>query len=459
MKVLIIGHGPGGMTASGTLRIWDRNAEITNIDTKDFDLYHPCATPYVIGGKFKDLGNSDAIKEHIPYEKMKIKHLHRHLVEKIDRAAKKVQVKNLNTNERFELEYDKIILATGSYNTSPPIPGVKEGKNVFSLKWLEEAEEIRLAAEKAKKVVVIGASAIALEVGCELAERGLDVTIFVRSRVLRQSFDPDYSKLIVDLLSAKLPEHLTIKVGENVKEVVLDENGMAYKVITTNDEELETDFVFAAAGVKAETSLAKDAGLEIGVTGGLKVDKYLQTSDPDIIGIGDCTETVDLVRGDPLSSMLATCAVHMGRIAAYTIAKPGEVEFPGTLNNFIVPFVDLNVGSIGYNIVTAEEKYGEGNVLSVKIKTTDRPHYMPEAREIYFKVLVVKETGKIVGAQGIGYNLVTDNLNIVSIAIQADMTYKQLLEADLCYAPAINETIYPVTQALEMVARRLLRKR
>ncbi|MCK4895916.1 MAG: FAD-dependent oxidoreductase, partial [Candidatus Heimdallarchaeota archaeon] len=199
MKVIIIGHGPGGMTASGTLRIWDRTAEITNIDTKDFDLYHPCATPYVIGGKFQDLGNGDAIKEDIPYEKMKIKHLHRHLVEKIDRTAKKVQVRNLNTDERFELEYDKIILATGSYNTSPPIPGVKEGKNVFSLKWLEEAEEIRLAAEKAKKVVVIGASAIALEVGCELAERGLDVTIFVRSRVLRQAVDPDYSKLIVNL--------------------------------------------------------------------------------------------------------------------------------------------------------------------------------------------------------------------------------------------------------------------
>jgi len=458
MKVIIIGHGPGGMTASGTLRIWDRNAEITNIDTKDFDLYHPCAAPYVIGGKFRDYGNEDAIREDIPYEKMKIKHLHRHLVEKIDRTTKKVQVKNLNTDERFELEYDKIILATGSYATKPPIPGT-DGKNVFSLKWLEDAERIRKAAEKAKKVVVIGASAIALEVGSELAERGLNVTIFVRSRVLRQSFDPDYSKLIVELLSAKLPEHLTIKVGENVKEVILDENGIAYKVITTNDEELETDFVFTAAGVKAETTLAKESGLEIGETGGVKVDKYLLTSDPDIVAIGDCTETSDLVRGDPLSSMLATCAVHMGRVAAMTIAKPGQVEFPGTLNNFIVPFLDLNVGSIGYNIITAEEKYGEGNVLAVKIKTTDKPHYMPEAREIYFKVLVVKETGKIIGAQCIGYNQVTDNLNIISIAIQADMTYKQLLETDLCYAPAINETIYPVTQALEMVARRLLRKR
>jgi pyruvate/2-oxoglutarate dehydrogenase complex dihydrolipoamide dehydrogenase (E3) component len=98
-------------------------------------------------------------------------------------------------------------------------------------------------------------------------------------------------------------------------------------------------------------------------------------------------------------------------------------------------------------------------VLAVKIKTTDLPHFMPSAREIYFKILVVKETGKIIGAQGIGYKLVTDNLNIISIAIQADMTYKQLLEADLCYAPAINEAIYPVTQALEMVARRVLRKR
>ena len=459
MKVIIIGHGPGGMTASGTLRIWDRDAEITNIDTKTFDLYHPCATPYVIGGKFCDDGDEDAIREDIPYEKMKIKHFHRHLVEKIDRDAKKVQVRNLNTDERFELEYDKIILATGSYATKPPILGAKEGKNVFSLKWLDDAEKIRKAAEKASNVVIIGASAISLEVGCELAERGIHVTILVRSRVLRRAFDPDYSKLIVDLLSQKLTEHLHIKVGVNAKEIVLDDNGMATKVITTEDEELPADFVFAAAGVKAETTLAQDAGLEIGPTGGIKVDKYLQTSDPDIIGVGDCTETIDLVRGDPLASMLATCAVRMGRVAAMTIAKPGEIVFPGTLDNFIVPFLDLNVGSVGYNIITAEEKYGEGNVLAVKVKTTDKPHFMHGAREIYFKILVVKETGKIIGAQCIGYDHVTDNLNIVAIAIQACMDYKQLLEADLCYAPAINESIYPVTQALDMVARRLLRKR
>ena len=119
----------------------------------------------------------------------------------------------------------------------------------------------------------------------------------------------------------------------------------------------------------------------------------------------------------------------------------------------------MNVGSVGYNIITAEEKYGEGNVLAVKVKTTDKPHFMHGAREIYFKILVVKETGKIIGAQCIGYDHVTDNLNIVAIAIQAGMDYKQLLEADLCYAPAINESIYPVTQALDMVARRLLRKR
>ena len=457
MKVIIVGHGPGGMTASCTLRVWDRNAEILNIDTKTFDLYHPCATPYVIGGKFCDDGDEQAICEDIPYEKMKVQHLHRHLVEKIDRENKKVLVRNLDTDERFEREYDKLVIATGSYATKPNILGAKEGKNIFSLKWIEDAEKIRKAAEKAKKVVIIGASAISLEVGCELAERGIDVTILVRSRVLRKAMDPDYSQLIVDLLMEKMPEHLNIKVGVNAKEIVLDENNMATQVITTEDEVLETDFIFAAAGVRAETTLGKEAGLEIGETGGIKVDEFLVTSDPDILALGDCTETIDLVRGDSISSMLATCAVRMGRVVAMTIAKPGEIRFPGTLDNFIVPFMDLQVGSVGYNIVKAEEKYGEGNVLSVKARTLDKPHFMPGAREIYFKILVVKETGKIIGAQCIGYNHVTDNLNIVALAIQNDMTYKELLEADLCYAPAINESIYPVTQALEMVARRLLR--
>ena len=146
----------------------------------------------------------------------------------------------------------------------------------------------------------------------------------------------------------------------------------------------------------------------------------------------------------------------MARVAAMTIAKPGTLTFPGTMNNFIVPYIDLRVGSVGLIKKAAEDAGFE--VVSAKIKTHNKPRYMPDAEELYFKILADKNTGKILGAQAIGPDSITDNLNVISLGMQNEMTFIELLQSDLCYAPAVNETIYPVTQALEMISRKMLRR-
>ncbi len=450
MKVVFIGHGSSGWTAATTLRAWDRAAEITVIDKKDYDAYHPCAMPYAIGGLWED---ESPLIESMNYQMMKIDFLRRHEALKIDRQNRKVTAKNLENEEIIDVEYDYLVICTGSKAKTPPLPGI-DGKNVYALKWIEDSAKIREAAANASKVAVVGASAIGLEVATELAHKGIETVVLARSRIMRLLIDPDYANETVKLLEEKLPK-LKILVGLGINEIVLDENGMATKV-TTDQGDFECDFVVNATGVQPEVTLAKEAGLEIGESWAIVTDNELKTSDPNILAVGDCAETTHLVSKKPINSAIATCCVRMARVAAMTIARPGTLKFPGTMNNFIVPYVDLRVGSVGLIKKAAEDAGFE--VVSAKIKTHNKPPYMPDAEELYFKILVDKNTGKLLGAQAIGPDSITDNLNVVSMGLQSEMTFQELLEADLCYAPAVNETIYPVTQALEMISRKMLRR-
>jgi len=450
MKVVVIGHSTAGWIASTTLRAWDRQCEITVIDMKNYDAYHPCAMPYVIGGLFED---ESPIIETMNYNMMKINFLRRHKATKIDRENKKVFYESLETGESFEAEYDKVLVCTGSTAKLPPVPGI-EGKNVFTLKWIEDSAKIRQAAEKASKAVIIGASAIGLEVATELAHRGIETAVLARSRIMRLLIDPDFADFTIKYLEEKLPK-LKFYSGIGIQEIVLDDNGMATKVLTDQGE-FEVDLIVAATGVRPNVGLAKEAGLKIGETGAIIVDEEVKTSDPDIYALGDCAETVHLVSKKPINSAIAPPAARMARTAAMSIAKPGNLKFEGTLNNFIVPYADIRVGSVGLIKKAAEE--AGFNVVSTKIKTHDKPTYMPDAKEMQFKILADKDTGLLLGAQAIGNDAIKENLNIVSLALQKKMTFKELLEADLSYAPAVNETIYPVTQALEMTSRKILRR-
>lgn len=450
MKVVVIGHSTAGWIASTTLRAWDRQCEITVIDMKNYDAYHPCAMPYVIGGLFED---ESPIIETMNYNMMKINFLRRHKATKIDRENKKVFYERLETGESFEAEYDKVLVCTGSTAKLPPVPGI-EGKNVFTLKWIEDSAKIRQAAEKASKAVIIGASAIGLEVATELAHRGIETAVLARSRIMRLLIDPDFADFTIKYLEEKLPK-LKFYSGIGIQEIVLDDNGMATKVLTDQGE-FEVDLIVAATGVRPNVGLAKEAGLKIGETGAIIVDEEVKTSDPDIYALGDCAETVHLVSKKPINSAIAPPAARMARTAAMSIAKPGNLKFEGTLNNFIVPYADIRVGSVGLIKKAAEE--AGFNVVSTKIKTHDKPTYMPDAKEMQFKILADKDTGLLLGAQAIGNDAIKENLNIVSLALQKKMTFKELLEADLSYAPAVNETIYPVTQALEMTSRKILRR-
>ncbi len=450
MKVIIIGHGATGWTCASTLRLWNRSAEITVVDSKSYDVYHPCAMPYAIGGLFP---NEEPLMEKVNYSVMNINFLRFHRALKIHRDSKVLLVEDMNSQKTKELPYDYLILTTGSRAWVPPIKG-SNASNIYTLKWIEDAKVIREAAENASKVVVVGASAIGLEVGTELAHRGLEVVILeLMPKILPRAMDPDFADTITEELLSSF-DNLKILTDVKTEEIVSDTEGRATKILTDKGE-FEADFVVMATGVRPNIDLAKDANLEIGKFGAIVVDDKMFTNDSHILAAGDCAQAKDMVTGQPTVSLLASYAVRMARIAAMTLAKPDTLLDIGTLNNFIVPFHTLRIGSVGLNSNDAKER--GYSVVSGKVKTHNKPAYMPDAKELTLKILVDKNTKLLLGAQAIGPDSITDNLNIVSLAIQNKMTVIDLLNADLCYAPAVNETIYPITQALEMAARKLLR--
>lgn len=450
MKVVIIGFGTAGWLTAVNLRMFDRKAEITVIDSKAYDIYHPCSMPYAIGGVIPD--ESELI-ENFNDKLMKIQFYRRHKALNINRDAKTIDVKNLETEEVLTINYDKLVLATGSKTWSPPIPG-RDAPNVYSLKWIEDSQKIREAASKASNAVVIGASAIGLEVGTELARRGVNTVIVeLLPHILPKALDADYAEYLTEETLKALP-NLKILTGVKTDHIALNDEGFATQVITDHGT-FDADFVVMATGVRPEVSLAKDAGLEIGQYGGIIVNEFMQTSDPDILAVGDCVQTVDMIDDSPTLALLASSAARMARVAGINLANPGKISFIGTLNNFIVPIHDLRVGSVGLTTTVAKER--GYNIQVGKIKTTDKPEHIPGVKELLFKVIVDKGTGRLLGAQAIGSDTITDNLNIVSLAIQNKMTVVDVLNSDLCYAPAVNDTLYPVIKALEMIARRLLK--
>jgi NADH oxidase (H2O2-forming) len=452
-KIVIVGNGPAGLSAAGAARIKDRTAEITVVDTKDYDTYHPCAMPFVIGGY---LPSVDSIIENLNYEMSKIKLHKSSLVEKIDIKAKKASVKN-QTGEELILDYDKLIICTGSSVFIPPIPG-KDLGNVFSLKFAEDAEAIKKVADakEVKNVVVVGGSAIGIEVASELAHLGKKVAII---EMQPQLMPFKISKAFATIVEKNLEESgISIKTGMLVKEITGKDKAKA--VVYGNDETKETidaELVVLATGVRANIDLAKSIGLKLDEKHqAIEVNNKMETSIADIYAAGDCIVTDNFVTQAKTLAQLAGPATRQGRVAGINAAG-GEAIYPGSVNSFIVSSRTFYVGLVGINDEQAKEMGIE--VITQKMTAPIRPHYMPTSKEITLKLIVRVDDGKILGLEAIGEEKVDVNVNYITIAIQAGMTVYDLMDIDFCYAPAVSETIYPLVKAADGIIRKLERKK
>jgi NADPH-dependent 2,4-dienoyl-CoA reductase/sulfur reductase-like enzyme len=447
-KIVIIGLGTGGLYSSRAASRFDRKAEITIVEKRSYDMFSPCGLPYAIEGvveSFEDL------KHTVPSTRQ-LKKLLRHEALSIDTEGKRVQVKDLESGEASWLDYDSLVISTGSQPTILPIPGAKEllGHGVHVVTNPENAEALRDAALESKRAVVVGGGAIGLEIAIALKELGLEVWVTKRSPPpFPRNLDPDMGKIISEYLEEK---GLHILFGKGI-DVINGEDCVESVVIA--GETIPADIVVMAVGVRPESTLAEKAGISM-ERGGILVDERMETSVEDVYAIGDCVRSFSGIDGEPSYVALATTAFKQAAVAGVNAAG-GDAAYDGNLGTFVSFIGDLEVSCTGYNSAAAERNGFK--VVTGRANMQIKPRWMPGAKDISVKLVVDSETGRILGGQAIAEEGAAWRMNVVALAIRQKMTIQEFGKIELAYCPAVSELYDPLQVAIDTAIRRLARAR
>ena len=443
--LVIIGGGAAGLTAALTARKVNWNANITLISDEELH-YSPCALPFVIAG---EIDGFDKISESL------VKICEENDIECIIDKAIDIDVvdKLVETEKGERLEYTSLILATGAKPIIPRINGI-EKRGIFTLKTLEDAKRIDEYIEKCKRALVVGGSAIGVEIAVALKKRGLDVTLVeICDRLFSRAFDRDFSEEI----EKKLRDNgIRILTNSKVKSFFGENRVRGAEIIIQDKEpmELETDMVVLGTGVRANIELAEKAGLKI-EHNAIKVNGLMATSVKNIFAAGDCTHSLSLVTSKPMLSQLGTTAIRQGKVAG-TNAVGGYATMEGVLNSLIVKIFDLEVGRTG---LTEEDcKYEEIETIVGKAKTTTRAEYFPNSKEIKIKLIFNALNRRLVGAQVVGYgNKVSGMIDLLAFAIQRYAKIEELKNLKYCYTPPLSPAEHGIVTAAENAHRKLMR--
>lgn len=443
-RIVIIGAHAAGVDAASAARKTDRTAEITLITKQKKAGYSPCAIPFVLG---RHIPSFDELVVFSPayYRMMKLDLRLETTVTSISTDAKTVEMED-KTGKRERLEYDSLIITTGAYPFVPPIKG-REKRGVYVLRTIDDGEKIDEAIKDAKTAVVVGAGLIGLETAVAFVERGLKTTVVeLLPYVLPLMLDEDMAKVVHGMLEKK---GMRVIVKHAADEILGTEKATGVSVAGGR---IPADIVVVATGIRANTELAKNAGITIGETRGIKTNMRMETSVKDVYAAGDCAQSVSLVTHRPLLSQLGTTAVRQAKVAGINAAG-GYAVFPGCLGSAVTRLFDTEIGATGLTEFMA----GRAGMKTIAgtITSKTRPEYYPGALPIKVKLVVEKDTERLIGAQIIGGEEVTQRINALSFAIQKQMTVRELAKADTCYAPPLNETWEPMVLAAEIAIRKL----
>jgi NADH oxidase (H2O2-forming) len=444
-KLVVIGAHAAGVDAASAARKTDRTAEITLIAEEKYVGYSRCGLPFVIGGHIPSLQNLIVFPPAY-FQMMKLNLKTETKATNIDTKNKTVEIID-KAGKTETLPYDSLIISTGANSFMPPIKG-REKQGILSLRTLEDGERIDQAIKNgAKTAVVMGAGLIGLELAIALHERGLKVTVVeLLPQVLPQMLDADLAKMVQEMLQDK---GLTILVGKGVDECLGDENVTG---IVACNEEIKADLFISAFGVRGNTELAAKAGIAMGETKLIKTTAKMETNVKDVYAAGDCAESAHIITQKPTVAQFGTVAVRQGKVAGINAAG-GYALFTGVLGSAVSRLFDTDVGVTGLT-ETAAKKAGI-ETLTGTIASKTKADYYPGALPIKVRLVVEKESQRIIGAQIIGGEEVTQRINAISFAIQKQMTVRELAKADTAYAPPLCETWEPLVLAAEMVLMKL----
>lgn len=432
MRILVIGAVAAGTSAAAKARRNNDEAEIV-IYEKDKDIsYSGCGLPYYIGGEIDDTSELTPRDSIFFKKKYNIDVFTGHEVLNINSKTKELTVKNLHSSEVFVDKYDKLIIATGATPFVPSIKGI-DSKNVFFLRNVQSARNIRSFIEnnKPQHAVIAGTGFIGFEMLENLMTDGVNVTIVEKQGKITPNLDED---MAVFLENALIKKGISILKNTSIALVTKD------KVVLEDGSEVRSDMVIMATGVRPNVSIAKEAGVETGVTGAIKVDNTMKTNINDIYASGDCIETFSVVTGKPVYRPLGSTANKTGRIAG-DVVTGGNLEYKGNLGTGIFKLFDMTVANTG---LSEKEAIAEGYKIVVchNIKP-DKPDYF-HGKEMVIKAIADKKTERILGVQIVGYVGVDKRIDVFATLITYGAKVDELFHLDLAYAPPFSTTKDPV---------------
>jgi NADPH-dependent 2,4-dienoyl-CoA reductase/sulfur reductase-like enzyme/rhodanese-related sulfurtransferase len=468
MKVIIIGGVAGGASCAARLRRLDEHAEILMLERGPYVSFANCGLPYHVGGVIEHESDLLVASERVFREQFAVDCRTGCEAIEISPVEKTVQLRDVASGAVMTESYDKLVLSPGAPSIRPPLPGI-DLPGIFPVRTVPDAHEIREWIERGTsflagmgkysgfqiarprmRAVVVGGGFIGLEMAENLTRRGFEVTVVELADQVLGPLDREYARVVEDFLE----QHgVHVALDDGVAGFEQADDG-SLEVSTQSGSTYPADIVILALGVRPDTALAEEAGLEIGGLGGIRVDDQMRTNDPDIFAVGDAVEVKDFVTGEWSLIALAGPANRQARIAADVIAGR-DSRYRGTQGTAVVGLFGATVAWTGANEKTLL-KVGDTDFEKIYIYPNSHAGYYPGAKPIAMKVIFRTSDGRVLGAQAMGEDGVDKRISELALAIQLGATVYDLEQAELCYAPPFGSAKDPINFA-GMVAAGVLR--
>lgn len=448
MKIVIIGGVAAGAKAAAKIKRLLPDSDVSIYTDDTHVSYSACGLPYYIEGNFADY-TSLLVRTVEEFNASGIEVYLESKVEKILPVQQQVLV--CNKKNAFLVNYDKLIIATGARPIIPNIAGVKDYKSVYTLRKIEDGIVIRERMRNSKRAVIVGSGFIGIELLEAFVKNGLFVDIIEKNDRLMPSFDSDMSELIEQRLNNYNDGTFQFHKSEIVTDI-LGENGFATGVKTLSGKYIPTDMVILSVGIKPNSEIARDAGIVIGETGAIHVNKHMETSIKNIYACGDCCEEKHLISGKDVWVPLGSTANKEGECAALNAAGI-ETEFEGVLGSSVTRCLNTTMSMTG---LTESQALEAGySPVSAVVSKTDKVAYMPDVGEITLKVMADKFTGLLLGGQAVGSIGADKRINALATALLGHLTVQEFKRNDLTYSPPYSPTIDPLLTAMSILCKRV----
>ena len=447
MKVLVIGGVAAGTKTAAKLKRENRDLDVTLITKGENISYAGCGLPYYVGGVIEN--KSDLIvntpKSFSDLTQVEVKTGIEAL--SIDRDKKIVNAINLNNNEEVKFNYDKLVIATGADPVKPPIEGI-DLEGVYYMRTPNDAIAVREVVENdnIKRAVVVGGGFIGLEVAENIHEMGIKTTLVEDTENIMTGVDDEVCSYVEDEL---MENGIMVLTGERLISI---EGDNKVKKVRTDKRAMKADMIVMAVGIRANTKIASDCGLELETNKTIKVNEYMQTNDEDIYAVGDCVTVKNILSGKPTWSPMGSSANKEGRCVAKTISGE-KTPFNGVLGTGIVKLLNLNAARTGLTEKDAKDSGYE--VESVIVPIDDKAHYYPDSKMIIIKLIADKNSKRVLGAQIFGEGNVDKQIDIVATAITFNSTISDLQNLDLAYAPPFSTAIHPLGHVANVLLNKI----